>query len=209
MKETIKGDDASRNLAYYRRNKEKVNAYKKEDRARRKSEGICYTCPNPAAEGKVTCEVCAIKNKASFEKTRQRRIEAGECYQCGGIPTLGEGNGLCIDCWYKKKATDNLGSPSRWQELKDKLESQNFTCPYTGKKLIPGTNASVDHIFPSSTNPELEFEISNVEWVDTQFNRIKSDLNPDQFFHMAVAVLVRRFKSKLGVKITLLLSKLI
>ena len=49
---------------------------------------------------------------------------------------------------------------------------------------------------------KLEFELSNVEWVDLRFNRIKFDLTPDEFFNMATTALVRRFKSKLGPKLT-------
>jgi hypothetical protein len=61
------------------------------------------------------------------------------------------------------------------------LEKQDFKCPYTGLKLVPGENASLDHIKPVSKFPELACEISNVEWVHKKINWMKMDWDKQDF----------------------------
>ena len=45
-------------------------------------------------------------------------------------------------------SSKHLGTTTRWQELGQLLERQNFTCVYTGRQLILGLNTSIDHIKP-------------------------------------------------------------
>jgi hypothetical protein len=66
-------------------------------------------------------------------------------------------------------------------ELKKKLEGQDYLCPYTGRKLIPGVNASLDHVLPKSRFPELRCEIDNVEWIDLSVNYSKRDMTKDEY----------------------------
>lgn len=59
----------------------------------RKKKGICVSCGNPAAEGRVRCESCIEKHKAYQKKyelkkkfgkaSRSDRYSLGLCYLCG------------------------------------------------------------------------------------------------------------------------------
>jgi hypothetical protein len=42
-------------------------------------------------------------------------------------------------------------------------------------------NASVDHVFLVSQKPELLGSLDNVEWVDFQVNRMKTDMTHKEF----------------------------
>jgi hypothetical protein len=54
--------------------------------------------------------------------------------------------------------------------------------------LIPGTNASIDHIKPRNTHPELEFDILNMKWCDLTVNKAKQNLSNEQFIKMCKEV---------------------
>lgn len=161
-------------------------------------------CPEPPKEGGSVCQKCLDRSNAQSKRKYLARKEAGVCYRCAS--TVVEKCTVCLKCWFKKKAVDNLGSETRWESLRDKLIAQDHTCPYTGLKLEPGGNASVDHIFPSSLYPELEYELSNVEWVDMRFNRTKFDYTEDQFFHLCMAVLARKYQDRLGDDLSIALT---
>jgi 5-methylcytosine-specific restriction endonuclease McrA len=61
------------------------------------------------------------------------------------------------------------------------LIQQNFTCPYTGDKLVLGVNASIDHIKPKKRFPELASDINNIEWVSFRVNYHKYDCTKEEF----------------------------
>lgn len=204
-KDIIPQGQASKSLLFYRRNSDEVNEKKKQDRIRKKALGLCSTCSDPAEEGKVLCIRCRDKNLAAGKAKYLRHKSKGLCHRCGAEVLVN--CKLCHRCWLRKKSIDNLGTETRWQELGNKLIAQEYICPYTGELLVPGINASVDHIFPSSLYPELEYELDNVEWVDMRFNRTKFDYTPDQFYHLTMAVLLRKFKDRLGPALTIELQK--
>ena len=61
------------------------------------------------------------------------------------------------------------------------LERQNWTCPYTGDKIILGVNDSVDHILPISKYPESKYDIDNIQWTTRVINIMKSNLLDCEF----------------------------
>ena len=84
-----------------------------------------------------------------------------------------------------------LRGPGWPDRLKRLLELQGFTCPYTGKKLEIGTNASLDHIQPKSRFPELENCFENLEWVDDNVNRAKRAMTKEEFVELCSTVAAR------------------
>ena len=53
------------------------------------------------------------------------------------------------------------------------------TCAYSDRKLVPGLNASIDHITPVFKRG-LD-DINNLQWVDTQINTMKTDMDHSNF----------------------------
>lgn len=54
-------------------------------------------------------------------------------------------------------------------------------CPYTGEKLYPGVNVSLDHKNPVSRFPKQAFIAKNLQWVSKRYNIAKNDLTDDEF----------------------------
>lgn len=60
-----------------------------------------------------------------------------------------------------------------------KLEQQGFKCALSGVPLVPGKNASLDHIYPKLKYPAVAAEPTNLVWVDHTLNKMKQDADPD------------------------------
>ena len=73
--------------------------------------------------------------------------------------------------------------------LKAKLESQRFRCALSGEEIMPGVNASMDHVVPVSRGGALGVE--NVQWVSIRVNKMKGDMLPDQFLSLCKAIVER------------------
>jgi len=86
--------------------------------------------------------------------------------------------------WFGTIARNRLASEgkNRGEKIKHKLEEQEYKCVYTGIVLIPGRNASLDHILPISRGGTHEIE--NLQWVDIQINRMKTDMTHQEFIQM-------------------------
>ncbi len=108
------------------------------------------------------------------------RKEKRICAKCSN-PVLKNHSSLCEIHWYKKVAERNTGSTKNWEFLKKLAEKQNYLCPYSGEKLIPGVNMSLDHKYPVSRFPDYEHNLENVQWVSIKINQIKRDLTHDEF----------------------------
>lgn len=147
--------------------------------------------------GTVTCPVC----NDSFIATRptqkycshrcfRLRIQRnwknknrakGLCYSCTERP-LKRTSSYCEKHWFLQAAwRAGLRGKGSWKRLKEILEIQNYTCPYTGRKLTPGINASVDHKKPRSLYRRSVGLIANLEWVDIEVNRAKRTLTKTKF----------------------------
>lgn len=111
-------------------------------------------------------------------------------------------NGLCYFCTRKKlqncsvceihyfriAAGNILKDRNRDNELRDVLIKQDYKCYLTGKKLVLGINASIDHIKPKKTNPELRYDINNLAWCDYTVNMAKKHLTNEQFIELALSI---------------------
>lgn len=95
------------------------------------------------------------------------------------------GGHTCEVHWFAARATQRLGlgpkTIERGQALKAILESQGRKCAYTGRDLVCGVNASVEHKIPQSRRPDLKADLGNIEWLDLRVNRMKTDMTHDEF----------------------------
>lgn len=51
------------------------------------------------------------------------------------------------------------------------------------------TNASIDHINPKSPYPKLSCILDNIRWVNERINRMKQDMNKEEFLNMIEKIL--------------------
>ena len=114
-----------------------------------------------------------------------------------------ESKGLCIFCKNKSLkyskmcqrhfllsiATSTLKNRGLSEELLELFNLQNGRCYLTGRKLIFGLNAGLDHIIPRSRNKELSTDIKNIRWIDKKVNKVKSDLTDKEFLKLCKEVL--------------------
>jgi len=91
-----------------------------------------------------------------------------------------------------------MGSGKFAQDIKNLFYLQDGRCYITGKKLILGVNAGLDHIEPRSQRPDLVGSLKNVRWVDKKINEIKRDLSYGEFIDICrMVVKVADGKTKL------------
>lgn len=118
------------------------------------------------------CKQCS--SQKSRETRRSRKI-LGVCRQCGHDRL--KGSSVCL---YHFVCSIFQKHDSLVLELINKLKEQNYTCLYSNTLLLPGINASIDHIVPRSKGGSND--ISNLVWVDSSVNRMKANLDLEQFF---------------------------
>jgi len=133
--------------------------------------------------------MCAPCCEITYAYTRRKR-EAGECFRCstGGKAIAA---GLCLRCWYKKIAADCLKARGTKMDrtadmLQELWDEQNGKCAISGVELIPGDNASLDHIVPRSKGGTDER--SNLRWADWYVNQAKSNMTHEEFVAMCKRV---------------------
>lgn len=113
------------------------------------------------------------------EKTRKSNKHAkGECRSCNQLVFL-ESKLYCEKHWYKYVKDNNKLTTISAEELKALAVGQNFICPYTGLKLVPGFNMSLDHRIPKSKGGSDTIE--NLQWVETSTNLMKINLLESEF----------------------------
>lgn len=147
----------------------------------------CLYCKISLIDNFKKCLQCRINEQNRSKKIRrQARIinNCGACLKDKAI--IGK---LCEICWYKRKAGDHLKNPQQWSLLKQLIESQNFTCAYTGIIIKPGINASLDHKIPP--RKDGTFTIDNVQWTDITINYVKRNLTHQEFIDLCKLISIR------------------
>jgi len=147
--------------------------------------GICISCPNRAAPKRTQCPSCLAKCSTKFKKLRAERLANGQCYQCKEPATIGA---VCYKHWFVRVAS-NMHSRSAGKMLQELWEQGTKLCPYTGKALVIGENASCDHVIPISRGGTHDG--TNLQWVDAQINRMKTDMTHDEFVQMCKLIASR------------------
>lgn len=103
---------------------------------------------------------------------------------------------MCMVCWMKKVASDccklrGEAMQSHARSLAELWEKQGGVCALTGTTLVPGVNASLDHIVPKAKGGTNALD--NLQWVCIPANQAKSDLSTEEFVDLC-----RRVVAKFG-----------
>lgn len=121
--------------------------------------------------------------------TSYKKVKCAFCNE-NRMPT----SRYCMRCWVsipvKKKwrMPNNEETELLISKLIEKLYLSDFSCFYTGIKLIPGLNASIDHRIPKNKGGENTIE--NLEWVHVGINNMKADRTEKQFIAAYGSMLV-------------------
>ena len=149
---------------------------------RRQAAGECIRCGVPLICGDpsvVYCDVHRDKANAGTRAKMRKRVAEGKCGMCGSTELVTKS--VCFDHWLLKMSRSAVGKCSKKISMSvwGILLQQEMRCAYTGKELVPGQNASVDHIVPRSRGGSND--LSNLQWVDTTVNIMKHNLLHEEF----------------------------
>lgn len=176
--------------AWREKNKEHLKAYNKKWKEEHPDYHIERYKKNPEKYRKYAIEWKNSHREAVRErdkKCRAKRLKAGKCTACSAdrMPTS---NFYCEKHWFHSIAGYRFGSRVGGPVLHKMMKDQDFTCPYTGEKLIPCVNCELDHIFPVSKYPDKAADFDNVEFVLKKVNRAKTNMTPDEFIDLCKRV---------------------
>lgn len=149
--------------------------------SRRIELGLCR-CGREKTGVRAVCEHCA----AHMDNRKKAAYETGMCRQGCKSPRL-ELSQVCRICWFKKAANQYLGDYTRFEELIEVFDSQEGQCAYTKRTLMPGYNASVDHVIPKSRGGTDTLE--NLHFVELSVNYAKRNLLAGEFKLLCAQVL--------------------
>lgn len=161
--------------------------------------GVCKSCrtlglKNKWAIRKMKNYKSIIKEREQNRIRRSKRKSAGLCTNCNNKKLADSLS--CLSCWFGDLSKRYLGTGKRKCELIEIYTKQKFLCVYTGEKLIPGKNMSLDHILPLSRYPHLGGKVENLQFTTHNANRIKSDMTDDEFIAFCKGVVETRDISK-------------
>lgn len=149
---------------------------------------VCRRCqkaePRPQAKH---CDACLKHVRTRQQVIHAERRARGECPYDGTPATAGA---CCTNCWFKEAANRGLRNRRHATAIKTLFEDQKGRCAYTGDVLIPGDNASLDHIDPISLGGSND--PNNVQWVTKVVNRMKTNMNHDEFVGMCLRISARQ-----------------
>lgn len=123
----------------------------------------------------------ATHYQTKYLKARLKKHKKNKWCRSCPTPLMKNSKTWCKKHWFAQVVYRYGFKLSDWKKAEELLEQQNYTCPYSGRKLIIGVNASLDHKNPRSKFPKLRSEWSNVEWVDLYINNIKQTLTKEEF----------------------------
>jgi len=154
------------------------------------AEGKCWVCGNERDSWQKRCIKCSGNMHRTQRKIYQGRVAAGVCGHCGDV-VVGE-IGYCEKHWLQRVSIDITKKECSAEELKQLLESQNYICPYTNEKIIPGVNASLDHKIPQSRGGA--HDLGNLQWVIQRVNMMKQNMLHDEFLDLCRKVVAHTTK---------------
>lgn len=168
-----------------------------------KKDGFDYRCKN--CSKRQTKEAQARVRKENKEqvnrkqrKSREERLSKGLCKFCNN-KRLENSNQFCEKHFFENVSNQHTGTTKKWKEFKNLLKSQEYICPYTGDELILGLNASVDHIRPQFSHPELYRDINNMQWVDIKVNVMKRNLSEEEFLDLIRKIYNKKIERCAGI----------
>lgn len=155
-------------------------------RDERVEKGLCYNCGKSPGNGKGLCAKCREKARDAYHRTSKnrvsRKLSSEICKRCTDA-TFSKSN-YCRKHWLENILRHSHLDRLSADILFSKLEDQEFKCFYTGIDLVPGINASLDHLKSRSKNPDRHSDIANLVWCDRRVNAMKGELNYEEFIHL-------------------------
>jgi hypothetical protein len=153
-----KGQCAMYREKYYSENKDKIRTYEKSWQQRNRVR-------------------CAQKHKERRGQRKAQRL----CQDCGK-PVMPNSEARCEFHFLRQMLNRRIhvSSDALIERIKTKLMEQKWRCPISGRWLVLGINASLDHILPKSKFPEKAQDIENLQWVDTYVNFAKHDMSQEE-----------------------------
>ena len=156
----------------------------KRSRDDRRANGVCVDCGKPRSGKFLRCAACGDLRRRTYRKYADARC----CTRCGKQADAG---GLCVKHWFEVVAKRLRRCSSEADidasTLARMWARQNGRCALTGQKLVPGLNASVDHILPESRGG-LTTE-GNLQWTTAAVNSAKWDKTVEEFVELCGQVL--------------------
>ena len=147
----------------------------------RRARGRCLGC-GARRRGKAKCKTCLRAAADKQAALRRSRASVGGCELCKLPRVMGN---RCLRHWFYRMAA-SCGSARRGPLFQEMFERQGGRCAFTGVVLVPGENASLDHIIPLSRGGDDSIE--NLHWVTKEVNRVKADLTAAEFVEMCRTV---------------------
>lgn len=158
---------------------------KRNSKARIIAEGRCTVCGGVNNSSAQICSKCSSAKKQGCKALIDCRTRDGDCVVCGTsdnvVPSTLDSRPHCESCIFKRTAHSATGVWGLGPAIAELFESQDRRCAYTGRVLVLGANASLDHKKPRAKHPECRADIGNLQWVDRQINSMKHDLSHDDF----------------------------
>lgn len=165
---------------------------------RTKKDGLNLECRKCSSVRSLKWKIDNPKRSRANDRINQaKRLENGLCCNCSNAVMLNH-NRMCEKHWYIEAAqhATRKGTVANGVKLHQKMILQQYTCPYTGEKLVPGINAHLDHIYPRHRFPELEGDMDNLEWVSDTANLAKRVMTKDEFVNFC-RLIASRFPGSL------------
>ena len=179
-------------ICYVCRNKFELNQ-ENFYRNKTKNKGFELCCKR-CSKQRLSKYKCMPKNKPSKKeyneyrnKWREERFEKGLCKVCKE-PRL-KNQKTCYKHYLMDLARKHLGSTKFWKELDTLFQQQEGKCAISGLPIAIGENASIDHKKPLSKYPDDLYELSNLQWVDERVNRMKLNMEYDEFIFIIQTIL--------------------
>lgn len=161
-------------------------------RKERHAAGLCY-CGRERDNETIYCSKCRQRQSQNYEKygkpKRLERENDGKCRRCGKDQYFA--SKYCRHHFIEGIAHIWKIPPHLWEALIQKLEQGQFSCYYTGLPLIPGENASVDHLSSRLQHPDKLSDFDNLVWCDKRINRMKGHLSYHEFISLCRTIVKR------------------
>lgn len=154
--------------------------------ANKKEDGMCVVCGKRPADKTAKCDLCHEAYVENARIRRERRLLEGRCVYCEEMRVS---TTLCLKHYLQFTAKTHFRTSKRYKELEDLFNSQQGICPYTGRKLTLGVDASIDHIVPKSRGGSDD--LNNLQWVYYQVNFMKGDMLEEEFLELARSIAER------------------
>jgi hypothetical protein len=138
-----------------------------------------------------TCHREIHRIKAKERREKRKHFSVTKCSRCNRERLTT--SKFCLRCWVRSALYGKVKLTTQERNvlyplLIEKLEASEYSCFYTGIKLVPGLNASLDHRLPLSKGGTND--LNNLEWVHIGINHLKNDRTEKEFISACASILV-------------------